>query len=998
MKVAIKKTAAALLALLLVITMLPADITSAAIKTPELSAKSKVITIGKTTKLTVKNKVKGASYKWSTKNSKIARVSQKGTVRGVAAGKTTIVCKMKTGKKNYTLNCKVTVKAAEVAPVFSETAKSVPVGSTTKLTVQNKISGASYKWSSKNPKIARVSQKGTVRGVTAGKTSIICKVKNGKKNYTLTCTITVTDPSQTSQTVSTQQELNAALKKATLSKLTIQTKESVTLEIPAGNYNKIALIVDAPNADVHNSGIFQSIEIKAIKDNTWIEKAKGNSFSILADVARIVVDASAKISNLAINQGASSVKIEAKGSIENVAVNADSKIDLTVDGTVGKLAVNAPAKLDVKGDSKQAIPVAVSEAAKGAELTASTAVDVKTEASVSLKLEKGAEGSKIAGTKKNAEIALKNDTTEKIVIETPSGNKEVGTGESVTHTVSEATSTDPGSSSWSGTENHVSLKGVSGDGPEKTVQVGSQITLTPIFEPENATNKKVFWSIANSAIASIDNNGTITGKKTGTTTVTVRTDQMGYTYTWTINVTEAVLSGIELSEDYNELYVDEIVYFKASAIPNAANLPVITWTSSNPSVATVNASTGMVTGVASGSAIITAQSGAFSASKELQVLDRPENSIQLTFYNGSETHAVIYVESGTKMETIMNDSIYEPKGADGDFFKGWSTTPSGTVNVDNNTVITEATSYYAVFEKKKCYIIFPYTGKNVEVNYGDPYTMPDGETKEGYDFLGWATCENASLPEVKAGETITCKETTLLYYPVYIVHMIKITQIGDHVKFYTGALKDQNNVNLEYNADGTLKNSDNTGYISYSGGDSNVMELRFAAENGYAITGITLDGNNHSISDTPASGESKNFVQKAVAQGYVVVNRKTDHSIAIKTTPISVIVTPKDENVFYKTVENNGTTYHNYTVTGSAISISDVITVQVNGLDGYNPEITYKYGDNNTSGNDFAEIGPDEKKLTLLDAGKHWQVMIIVKSDDVILSNNFIHVYLIAPK
>lgn len=67
-----------------------------------------------TIKVTKKNVSKVKSMTWSTKDTKIAKVSKKGVVTGVKAGKTTISCKVKYkakgAKKFATKTLKATVK------------------------------------------------------------------------------------------------------------------------------------------------------------------------------------------------------------------------------------------------------------------------------------------------------------------------------------------------------------------------------------------------------------------------------------------------------------------------------------------------------------------------------------------------------------------------------------------------------------------------------------------------------------------------------------------------------------------------------------------------------------------------------------------------------------------------------------------------------------------------------------------------------------------------
>ena len=53
--------------------------------------------------------------------------------------------------------------------------------------------------------------------------------------------------------------------------------------------------------------------------------------------------------------------------------------------------------------------------------------------------------------------------------------------------------------------------------------------LVALVTPNNATNKKVTWSIADPKVASIDNNGAVTGLTIGKTVATVKTEDGGYT-------------------------------------------------------------------------------------------------------------------------------------------------------------------------------------------------------------------------------------------------------------------------------------------------------------------------------------------------------------------------------------------------------------------------------------------------------------------------------------
>lgn len=315
--------------------------------------------------------------------------------------------------------------AATKAPTISAKKMTLQAGSKKTLTVKNAGKNATLKWSSSKKSVATVSKKGVVKAVKAGTANVKCKVvTKSKKHYTLTCKVTVKNAA-VSKTVSTQKALASALKDKNVKNLTIKTDNEVAFNIPSGNYGKVNLTVDAPNADVVNAGTFKSINIKAIKPNTWKEKAKGNTITVTADDARIVVEAGASLSKVTVSQEGGKIKIEAAGTIDAIQIDAAVDVSLAVDGTVGEVAVSAPAKVAVEGKTTAAIPIKVEETAKGADVTSSTPVEVKAATEISLNLSKGAEGSKVETTGENAQVAVKNDTTDVIKVTTPAGTQEV---------------------------------------------------------------------------------------------------------------------------------------------------------------------------------------------------------------------------------------------------------------------------------------------------------------------------------------------------------------------------------------------------------------------------------------------------------------------------------------------------------------------------------------------------------------------------------------------
>ena len=375
-----------------------------------------------------------------------------------------------------------TTYAATKAPTISAKKMTLQVGSKKTLTVKKAGKNATLKWSSSKKSVATVSKKGVVKAVKAGTANVKCKVvTRSKKHYTLTCKVTVKNAA-VSKTVSTQKALAAALKDKNVKNLTIKTDKEVAFNIPSGNYGKVKLTVDAPNADVVNAGTFKSINIKAIKPNTWKEKAKGNTITVTADNARIVVEAGASLSKVTVSQEGGKIKIEAAGTIDAIQIDAAVDVSLAVDGTVGEVAVSAPAKVAVEGKTTAAIPIKVEETAKGADVTSSTPVEVKAATEISLNLSKGAEGSKVETTGENAQVAVKNDTTDVIKVTTPAGTQEVA--KDTTSKVDNTGKVTDTTTNTSGDNNGGSTGGGSTSGGGSSS--GGSVTPAPTPDPDPA--------------------------------------------------------------------------------------------------------------------------------------------------------------------------------------------------------------------------------------------------------------------------------------------------------------------------------------------------------------------------------------------------------------------------------------------------------------------------------------------------------------------------------
>ena len=86
------------------------------------------------------------------------------------------------------------------------------------------------------------------------------------------------------------------------------------------------------------------------------------------------------------------------------------------------------------------------------------------------------------------------------------------------------------------TPSTIPVTGVSLSPSIATVSIGSHQQLTPSISPSNATNQLVTWSTSNSSAATVNSSGLVTGVVEGTATITVTTDDGGYTATCDVTV------------------------------------------------------------------------------------------------------------------------------------------------------------------------------------------------------------------------------------------------------------------------------------------------------------------------------------------------------------------------------------------------------------------------------------------------------------------------------
>lgn len=174
---------------------------------------------------------------------------------------------------------------------------------------------------------------------------------------------------------------------------------------------------------------------------------------------------------------------------------------------------------------------------------------------------------------------------------------------------------------------HVS--GVSLSKSSLNLYVGETESLAATVAPEDASDKSVVWSSGNSAVASVSN-GKVTANKPGTAVIKVVTNDLSKEAACTVTVKRHAES-VELSQKEIKLYLGENRSLTATVLPSDASDKNVTWSSSNPNVATVSTA-GNVVSKSVGTTVITVKTadGGHQASCHVTVLEPVVYATSLT--------------------------------------------------------------------------------------------------------------------------------------------------------------------------------------------------------------------------------------------------------------------------------------------------------------------------------------------------------------------------------
>ena len=207
------------------------------------------------------------------------------------------------------------------------------------------------------------------------------------------------------------------------------------------------------------------------------------------------------------------------------------------------------------------------------------------------------------------------------------------------------------------TAKEIVLNEIAIDPSSKEVKEGTTFELTVKFLPEGAAAKPVSWRSTNEEVATVSD-GTVTTLKAGKTKIFARVDGTEIEAFCDVTVLQDnTLRGIAFTSDRYGVAIGYPKRLELIFTPSYADNKVVTFTSSNTSVATVNAD-GIVNGFAPGEVTITAKSaeGGFQASCKVIVTTA---SVAGLYWNNN--NQLIYGGEPLGIPTYFNTGL-DPEG------------------------------------------------------------------------------------------------------------------------------------------------------------------------------------------------------------------------------------------------------------------------------------------------------------------------------------------------
>ncbi len=576
------------------------------------------------------NALSGKTITWSSSNTSVAVSDANGNVTGLATGTVTITATSEGQSGTAT----ITVTSVPVASVtVSPATASLTQGQTTQLTAVTKdangnvLTGRGVTWSSSKPAAATVNASGLVSGVGAGSGTITATSEGQSGTATVTVTavpvasVTVS-PATASVAVGSTVQLTATPKDANGNAL---TGRSITWQSS-----------NTSVATVNGSGVVTGVAAGSATITATSEGQSGTSAITVTGPAPGCFTSTTAFQNTAFTSQNGSFTVTFDATPNAAGIDAATGLSQGAAAAYTDLAViirfNTTGTIDARN---------------GGAYAATNSIPYT------------------AGTSYHFRVVVDVSSHTYSAYVTPAGGSEltIGTGfafrteqAGVTALANWSVTAVSGSHTvcnfaLSGSQPPAPVASVTLSPATATVNEGQSLQLTATLKDANGnvlTGRSITWSSSNTAAATVNSTGLVTGVVAGSATITATSE--GQNGTAAITVVHLPVASVTVTPASASVSAGSSVQLTATpkdANGNALSGRTVTWQSGNTAAATVNGS-GLVTGVAAGSATITATSEGQSGTSAITVT--PPGTSQFG-------HVFVVTEENTDYVDVTSSSM-----------------------------------------------------------------------------------------------------------------------------------------------------------------------------------------------------------------------------------------------------------------------------------------------------------------------------------------------------
>jgi len=614
---------------------------------------------------------------WASSNTAIATVSSSGVVTGIATGSVTITATSKTATTVKGTATVSVVKTDVTGLAVTPTSVTVTLGESATITptiTPTNATNQTVNWTSSNLNIATVNSSGVISSVGVGTCTITA---TSADNFAKTATIFVTvnsiavtgvsvTPTSTSVVVGATTTLTPTVSPSTAVQTVAYTTSDKTIATvsPAGVITGVAVgtatITVTSTSDATktatciitvNPVLVTSITVAPTTASLYINETTTLSASV-APTNPTIGTYTWSSSNAAI------ATVDATGKVTAVATGTANIIATANDasGKTGICVVTVSPRL-VTGITMSPTTLTLN-IAQTSTLTATVAPI-------------------------NATLSTVKWTSSDETVATVDANGKVSAIKIGTATITASANDASGKSATClVTVSAKKVTSITVTATATALYMNETATVTASVIPTDATDKTVTWTSDKPTVATVASDGTVTAgaNVAGTVTITATAnDGSGVTGTILITVSPRLVTSITMSPTTATLYVNDNTTLTASVAPINATLSTVKWSSSDETVATVDAN-GKVTANKIGTATITASANdasGKSATCAITVTPRLVTSITM-----SSTTATLYVNDNTALTATVapiNATLTSVK---------WTSSDETVATVDANGKVT----------------------------------------------------------------------------------------------------------------------------------------------------------------------------------------------------------------------------------------------------------------------------------------------------------------------